>query len=86
MKEELTDYFVNTLLKGNLPENFDDNFNLLQESVLDSIGIMELVQYLSEKYSINVNFDEVVPENFGNIISLSKYVEKKTLREQRPPH
>ncbi len=82
IKEELTDYFINTLLKGNLPESFDDNVNLLQESVLDSIGIMELVQYLSDKYSINVNFDEVVPENFGNITSLSKYVEKKTLGDQ----
>jgi len=55
----------------------DDAQNLLQSGIVDSLGILELVNYLAEEFDIVVSDDELLPENFSSIRSLAGFVERK---------
>jgi acyl carrier protein len=45
--------------------------------VIDSTGVIELVTFLQERFSIVVEDDEIVPENLGSVQNIVGYVTKK---------
>jgi acyl carrier protein len=54
-----------------------DDTQLIESGIVDSLGIMKLLQYLEDSFSIRIADDELRPENFqtpGSIVSL---IEKK---------
>ncbi|HEY2117546.1 MAG TPA: acyl carrier protein [Candidatus Acidoferrum sp.] len=44
---------------------------------IDSTGLIEFVMFLQERFGITVEDDEVVPENFESVKSVTTYVERK---------
>ena len=54
--------------------NFGDEDSLLDAQVLDSLGILELVEYLEETFGIEVTDDDLRPENFDSIGALARFV------------
>ena len=56
--------------------NDDDSF--LDGGVLDSMGILELIDYLDEGFGIKVEGDELVPDNLDSINSLIKFISSKS--------
>lgn len=54
--------------------------NLLESGILDSLGIMKLLEYLERTFSIRVNEEDLLPENFESIKAiiflLQRYQEK----------
>ena len=55
----------------------DDEQDLLQSGIVDSLGILELVNYLTEELKITVSDDELLPENFSSIRRLAGFAERK---------
>jgi acyl carrier protein len=51
----------------------------LEATGIDSVGIMELVYELENRFSIEIRDDEVAPENFASIGSLTALVARKWL-------
>jgi acyl carrier protein len=45
--------------------------------IIDSTGIIELVSYLEDAFRINVDDEEIVPENMDSLINIEKYVLSK---------
>lgn len=55
-----------------------DNTSFMQEGIIDSTGILELVFFLEETFGVSVEDDELVPENFDSLKRIVKYLEAKT--------
>ena len=51
--------------------------HLLDQGILDSTAVLEIVQSLESDLGIQVADEEMVPENFGSIKRLVTYVESK---------
>jgi acyl carrier protein len=51
--------------------------SLLENGVIDSTGILELVFFVEDKFTIQIDTDEVLPENFDSINRLAAYIRKK---------
>ena len=51
--------------------------SFLEEGIIDSTGILELVTYLEDEYSITVEDEELVPENLDSISNVASYLERK---------
>jgi acyl carrier protein len=49
----------------------------LLDGIIDSLGIVELIAFLEERYGIAVDDDEVDPENFCSIEVIAAFVERK---------
>jgi acyl carrier protein len=73
-----------TLIRRYVLENFlyTDDENLLQDDVsflengvVDSTGVLELVLFVEDTFGIPVQDEEIVPENFDSVNRLAQYVE-----------
>lgn len=54
-----------------------DEDSLLERGIVDSTGVLEVVAFLEGELGVQVEDDEVVPENFGSIAALAAYAERK---------
>jgi acyl carrier protein len=66
-----------------LESTFDDvqkitNDTLIfEEGILDSMGLLFLIEFLNEEFNIETNDDELVAENFKSINNIMAFVENK---------
>ena len=51
--------------------------SLLENGVLDSLGILDLVAFLERDFDINVADDDLLPEHFETLDRLTAFVELK---------
>jgi acyl carrier protein len=63
-------------------QTFKDSDALLETGILDSLGVLDVVSFLEEKFSIAVADDDLVPENFHSIDKLSDFVQRKSGKVQ----
>ena len=51
--------------------------SLLDRGVIDSTGVMEVILFLEEEFGIQVQDDEIIPENLDSISNIKRFVESK---------
>ena len=51
-----------------------DGEKWLETGLLDSLGILDLVHYLEQEFSIHITDDELLPENFESLAAVTKFV------------
>ena len=54
-----------------------DSDSLLENGVMDSTGILELVAFLETEFSLQMSDAEIVPDNLDSIASIAAYLERK---------
>ena len=75
--DEIREFVVNNFLFGD-GENLKDDTSFLDEGIIDSTGILELITFLEEKYTITIGDDEVVPENLDSLQNVAQFLKTKT--------
>src|SRR6267143_357230 len=50
---------------------------LLEKGILDSLGILDVVGFLENEFSIMIADEELVPENFQSLSTLSSFARRK---------
>jgi len=75
IEREIRGFLINTFLFGR-DEQLRDSDSLLG-NVIDSTGALELVVFLQERFGINVDDEDVIPDNFDSVKSVVRYVVKK---------
>jgi acyl carrier protein len=81
---------IETTLRAFISENFiygDDasalsaTASLIDEGLIDSTGVLELVSFLEETFRMQIGDAEIVPENMGSIAGIVAFVERKALQK-----
>ena len=75
-KKKIKNFIVENFLFGNA-DGLTDGTSFLEEGIIDSTGILELVTYLEEEFSVKVKDEELIPENFDSINNIATYLNKK---------
>ena len=57
-------------------QEFENSINFLVDGLLESMDIIELVSKLEEKYKIEFDVMDLVPENFENIEAIQSLVRR----------
>ena len=55
-----------------------DNEHLLENGIVDSLGVLDVVTFLEEKFHIKVLDEDLVPENFKDIETLTRFVRQRS--------
>lgn len=50
--------------------------NLLEEEIVDSVSMMDLIVWFEENYNIAIDTDDLTPENFGSVNAMVAYLER----------
>jgi acyl carrier protein len=72
----LTEFVENELAKGR-KSNISPDDDLLSEGIIDSLGILQLVGFIEEKFDFQIDDEDVVLENFITISALNKFLQSK---------
>jgi acyl carrier protein len=59
-------------------QQIKDSDPLLESGVLDSLGVLDLVSFVEQEFSVHVADEELVPENFQTIDRIAAFVESKS--------
>lgn len=83
LAHRLKEIIVESLhLEGTRPESIGDSEPLFGDGLgLDSVDALELVVALEKEYGIRIRSDEIDPEAFANVESLSRFVEERRAAE-----
>jgi acyl carrier protein len=54
-----------------------DTESMLDKGIIDSVGALEIIQFLEESFQIKVKDDEMLPENLDSVDNLVAFVERK---------
>ena len=78
--QQLRTFIVDNFLFGDASGRFafanDDSFQ--RRGIVDSTGILELVCHLQQRYGIDIDDAEIVPDNLDSVTKVASFVERKT--------
>ena len=69
----LSDYVTKEIVRGR-EGHVTADADLLASGLLDSLGILQLVAFIEERFKLRVPDEDVVYENFHSIAALSAYL------------
>ena len=68
------------------PEDVPDSFDLLTEGVLDSMGVLEVINAIEKHFQIQIDFENLDPENLTIVGPFCKYIESRcSVTDARQP-
>jgi len=51
--------------------------SLLEKGIIDSTGVLELVEWLEENFAIKIEDEELIPENLDSVNQLAAFIDRK---------
>jgi acyl carrier protein len=81
LKTELRKYITENFLFGQDNAILTDDVSFLEQGLIDSTGILEIVAHLDQAYGVSVEDEELIPMNFDSVNNLAAYVCRKTGRQ-----
>lgn len=76
IKRDLRQFIVETFLFGE-DKGLTDETSFLEEGIVDSTGVLELVAHLEKTYGFKVKDEELTPDNLDSLESLSSFIAAK---------
>jgi acyl carrier protein len=76
LRYELRSYIIENYLFGR-GDDLKDTDSFWELGLMDSTGVLELISYLEEKYSVCLESGEIVPENLDSIEKLTMFMSRK---------
>jgi len=76
IESEVRSFVITNFLFGQ-PLELRAEESLLGGGVIDSTGVLELVDFLEERYEIKVEDEEVIPDNLDSVKNIATYVARK---------
>jgi acyl carrier protein len=61
-----------------------DDFDMLEEGIIDSIGFMRLIAELEERLGVRIDFDGLDPTQLTVVGSLSRHIAEMNVPRETP--
>jgi acyl carrier protein len=76
-ENQIRQYVNENLLFGDDRIHYENDSSFLQNGLIDSMGVMELVAFVQSAFDIHVDPMEITPDNFDTINKLAAYIARK---------
>jgi len=73
---KVRNYIVATFLFGE-GSKLGDETSFMENSILDSTGMLELINFVEQEFSISIDPSELVPDNLDSIKNITTFIERK---------
>ncbi len=77
VQQVVRSYIVDNFLFGQ-DGQFANDDSFLDKGLIDSVGILTLVEYVCQNYQITVYDEEIIPENWDSVNRIVRFVETKS--------
>ena len=76
IRDDIRSFVIDTFLFGE-DDGLKDESSFLEEGIVDSTGIMQLVSFLQERYRVSIEDEELIPDNLDSIKRVATFIEEK---------
>ncbi|HVU49028.1 MAG TPA: acyl carrier protein [Terracidiphilus sp.] len=83
IEEHIRDFVARNLLYNDTGFTYADDMSFLQEGIIDSLGVLELVEFTQKTFGLRVGQQEVTTANFDSVAKLAAFVRQKQADAQR---
>lgn len=77
IKTDLREYIVENFLFGDTETVFADDDSFMEEGILDSTGILDIISHVENSYNIKIDDDEILPENLDSLDKMETFIKSK---------
>ena len=77
VEKKVRDFIVENFLFGESDNGLKHSDSLLEQGIIDSTGVLELVSFLEQTYGIQVEDEELIPENLDSIAYIIDFILRK---------
>jgi acyl carrier protein len=78
IKEKIRTYIAENILFSSNGFPHSDDTSFLDNGIIDSMNILELVVFIEENFGITVEDADLTPDNFDSIDRMAEYIGQKT--------
>ncbi|HQI80399.1 MAG TPA: acyl carrier protein [Deltaproteobacteria bacterium] len=77
VRDTVTTFIRENFIAGRIDVAIDSDQSLIESGIMDSTGVLELVEYLETTFEIKVADEELVPENLETINNIIRFLASK---------
>jgi acyl carrier protein len=77
IEKDIREFIVENFLYGAKDVELKENDSFIEMGIIDSTGVMELVNFLEGKFGITFNDDELTPDNLDSVLKIFQFVNSK---------
>jgi acyl carrier protein len=78
LNDELRTFITESIMYGQNTDSLKDDSSFLKSGVIDSTGVLELINYIEGRFGFIVSDEELIPQNLDSINNLIRFIERKT--------
>jgi len=72
--DSIKKYILTEYLPGTPIEELDSSYDLLDNGVVDSLGLLQLIAWVEQRYQIPINEVEISPDNFRSVDAICHFM------------
>ena len=76
-KDQIRQYIARNLLFSDNGFKYGDDASFLEEGIVDSLGIMDLICFIEETFGLTVADEDLTPDNFDSVNKLANYIQHR---------
>ena len=77
VEKKMRDYMLENFLFTDDQSALVNNDSFMQKGIVDSTGILEVIHYMEEEFGMQIEDDEMIPENLDSIDNLVTFIARK---------
>ncbi|MDC7223715.1 MAG: acyl carrier protein [Spirochaetales bacterium] len=74
---QIKDFIVDNYLFGNEENMVGREESFMENGIIDSLGILELIEFCEDTYGISIEDEELIPENLDSLNNLNHFILSK---------
>jgi acyl carrier protein len=78
IKRTVRQYILQNFLMGDMGAQLKDDQSFLDHHIIDSTGFIELVTFLETTWNIQIQDEEMIPDNLDSLDCIERFVRSKT--------
>ncbi|WP_424213372.1 acyl carrier protein [Streptomyces sp. BI20] len=71
---QIRQYIVDEFLAGEDSSDLTEDYDLVSNGVIDSLGLVRLVSHIASEYQVPLEDIEIGPDNFRNLTAITTLV------------
>ena len=77
IEQKLRDYILENFLFTDDQSALNNEDSFLDKGIIDSTGILEVIYFIEDEFSIKINDEEMLPENLDSVKNIVNFVTQK---------
>ena len=78
IEQEIRQFIIDNFLFGEKNYQLANDDSFLEQGIIDSTGVLELVMFVETTYGINIADNELIPANLDSVNNLVRFIDQKT--------